>query len=615
MPIKPFLLFLFCCLAAPNGVASPLRDHYSAYLAMHADDAVQWQLWGEDVLQRATEEKKLIFISSGYFTCHWCHVMQRESFQQDTIAGLLNSSVIAVKLDRELNPVLDTHLLNFVEKTRGVAGWPLNVFLTPQGHPLIGSGYLPPDEFLAAVKRLLVRWENDGAGLARMAAEAAENLESQLPVAPTLSRQQMVVLLQERFLESVFERADLLAGGFGDGAKFPNVPLLMALMHFSSDPEIESFLQLTLMQIADNGLRDHLGGGFFRYSVDPGWQQPHFEKTLYDNALLAMLYLDAGQHWGSEKWLAIGIETLDATLRDFSHLSGGYVSGISALDEQGREGGCYLWSEQQIKALLPIAEQRLFSRAWRLQGAEGWDGLLPLIAMGTQEISELLRMPLEEAQQWQAKIRHALWQQRNQCPLPRDDKRLAGCNGLLLSALARGLTLAEQRAGYRQAGDALKSYLFSLWDGEQLWRVRRADDEGLLAATLEDYAYVAQGLFDWAEATGDSKARNLAARLTGEAFYRYFRDGSWQASGESVSLLPSQRLLADGVLPSSAAVLALLGRRFAEASPLIPRQIHSILFADPHALLQAPFDYPGYITEIQQLEGRASRLSLETGPE
>ncbi len=612
VPIQSLLLLLLLFATTASGAPSPLRDHYSPYLAMHAADAVQWRLWSEEVLARAQRERKLIFISSGYFSCHWCHVMQRESFQHSTIASLINSGFIPVKLDRELNPELDAHLLDFVEKSRGVAGWPLNVFLTPQGHPLIGSGYLPADEFLSLIKRLQVRWENDGEGLSRMAAEAAQAVSQQLPVAPTLSRQEMVTALRYALLDETFSHADLLAGGIGDGAKFPNVPLLQALMSLDTEPELNEFIQLTLLQMADNGLRDHIGGGFFRYTVDPGWQQPHFEKMLYDNAQLAALYLDAAQRWHSEKWRHVAIETLDALLRDFAHPAGGYVTSLSALDGEGEEGGYYLWQKPQIEVALPIAQWRLFSRAWRLQESEAWAGGLPIAEMDAAELADALRMPLEEAQLWLAKIGHRLLQLRSRRSLPRDEKRLAGWNGLALSALARGAALAGVEGDrYRQAADALQQYLSSLWDGEQLWRLRGEKGEGLVSARLEDYAYVAQGLFDWAEVVNNAQARRLSSRLIGEAFYRFFRDGSWQVGTEASSLVPSQRLLEGRELPSPAAVIAKLGRRFGDISPLIPQQITSVLFADPQGLLQHPLDYPGYIAEIQQLQRRASRLSLE----
>ncbi len=592
------------------GAQSPLRDHYSAYLAMHADDAVQWQLWSEHILAQAEREQKLIFISSGYFACHWCHVMQRESFQHELIASLLNNGFIAVKLDRELNPELDTHLFEFVEKTRGVAGWPLNVFVTPQGHPLIGSGYLGSDEFLAVIKSLQVRWENEGPSLAKLAAEAAQQLAQTLPSSPTLPRQEMIEVLRQRLLEQLFATADLLEGGIGEGAKFAQVPLLRALMLLPAEQELDDYLKLTLKAMAENGLQDHLGGGFFRYTVDPGWQQPHFEKMLYDNAQLSVLFLDAAQRWQSEVWQKLGLRTVDALLRDFAHPDSGFVASLSALDGAGVEGGYYLLQQAQIEALLPLAEQRIFSRAWRLLSADEWQGGLPLVVLDEQQLAASLRMPLSEAEQWMARVRDTLLQQRTTRTRPRDEKRLAGWNGLMLSALARALR-AEPDGDYERKGEALGDYLASLWDGEQLWRVRSADGRGMVSAGLEDYAYVAQGLFDWSEVTDDAKARRLAARLTGEAYYRFFRDGSWQVGALESTRLPAQRLLTDGALPSAAAVIASLGRRFGDASPLIPSQIQAVLFADPQTLMEAPLDYPGTIAEIQQLGQRASRLSLD----
>lgn len=605
------LLMVLLLVAAPCVAQSPLQGHYSPYLAMHADDAVQWQLWGEEVLERAAREQKLIFISSGYFSCHWCHVIQRESFQHESIAALLNSGFIPVIVDRELNPELDAHLLEFVEKTRGVAGWPLNVFLTPQGNPLLGSGYLPAEEFLAAIKRLQVRWENDGAGLSRMAAEAAETLQRQLPEAPTLSRSEMSGALQQALLDALFSQADLLAGGIGDGAKFPRVPLLQALLALPTEPELDDYLQLTLEQIARQGLHDHIGGGFFRYTSDPAWQQPHFEKMLYDNAQLAALYFDAARRLGNERWRTMGRETLDAVLRDFAHPQGGFVSSLSAQDTHGVEGGYYLWEREHIVSLLPLAERRLFDRAWRLQQGDDWSGLLPIMALDAAALAAELRLSLGEAAEWQRKIGRTLLQQRLTRSLPRDEKRLAGWNGLLLSAIARGVEMADvESERYRQKGVALQHYLGSLWDGEQLWRLRDSDGMGRVAATLEDYAYVAQGLFDWSTAVEDEEARRLASRLTGQAFYRFFREGGWEVR-DATALQAPRRLLADGALPSPGVVVARLGRLFGEASPLLTRQRLDILFADPQGLLRQPLDYPSYVAEIQRLERRESRLSLE----
>ncbi len=466
-PIKSFSLFLLLAIATTCGAQSPLRDHYSAYLAMHADDAVQWQLWSEEILAQAERKQKLIFISSGYFACHWCHVMQRESFQHETIASLLNNGFIPVKLDRELSPDLDAHLFEFVEKTRGVAGWPLNIFLTPQGHPLFGSGYLSADEFLALIKSLQVRWENEGAGLSKLAAEAAQILEQALPASSTLSRHEMISALHRQLLDQLFTRADLLEGGVGEGAKFPQVPLLQALMSLPAEQELDDYLQLTLKAMAENGLQDHIGGGFFRYTVDPGWQQPHFEKMLYDNAQLTVLYLDAAQRWQSGVFREVGLRTLNTLRRDFAHPDGGYVASLSALDGEGIEGGYYLWQKAQIEEQLPLAERRIFSRAWRLQGSDDWPGGLPLVVLDAEQLAATLRMPLVEAEQWMARIRHTLHQQRTTRTRPRDEKRLAGWNGLVLSALARGVT-AKAEGDYKRAGEALGDYLSAQWDGERL---------------------------------------------------------------------------------------------------------------------------------------------------
>ncbi len=588
------ILFLFLLLPwGTAGSVSPLSSHYSPYLAMHADDPVQWQLWGEEIIQQAQREDKLIFISSGYFACHWCHVMQQESFRNPAIANVLKRVAIPVKIDRELNPELDTVLLEFVERTRGAAGWPLNVFLTPEGYPLVGTVYLPAEELLRFVERLEQRWQTEKAVLAPLARKAAQQHSKRQSVAASeLELSKLRERVRERLVEAIEEEGDFLAGGLGDGAKFPNVPLLEALLlQVERDDSLKAFTVLTLEQMAAQGLHDHLGGGFFRYTVDPNWQQPHFEKMLYANALLARLYLHAAKVLQQPVWREVALETIDFTLREMWHREGAFISSLSAVDEAGIEGGYYLWTREQLLELLTEGEFRLVNLAWSFHRSEEWvEGGLPIPSLSREAVAEELGLPATTVSVQLNGIRQMLLQARQQRTLPRDEKRLAGWNGLALSVLSE-VAVMNQR--YRQAGRVVRDYLHSLWDGEQLWRIKGQP------GALEDYVYVAQGLLDWAGASDDQQSRELAVRLVDIAWQRFHHEAGWyRGEGKVLRAMSSASpMLSDGALPSPSAAWCQLARKLGSNG-----QWRECFQADLVTLLATPLFYPSYIVELAQRE-------------
>jgi len=595
MFMKPFLFILCFLCGAVVEASSPLTRHFSPYLAMHADDPVSWRLWSDDVLQEARRENKLIFISSGYFACHWCHVMQRESFHNEAIATVLNRIAIPVKVDRELTPELDAALIDFVEQTRGAAGWPLNVFLTPQGYPLVGTVYLPPDDFLAFVERLEQRWIQEGELLAQLARRAAQQKFKRMPKGKGISVSQLRERLRERLSEAIQQQGDFLAGGLDDGAKFPNVPLLETLLfQVERDESLKAFTVLTLEQIAGQGLHDHIGGGFFRYTVDPNWQQPHFEKMLYDNALLARLYLHASKALKMPAWRALALQTIDFMLHEMWHREGAFIASLSAVDEAGVEGGYYLWTHNQLQAVLGEQRYRLVNVAWGFHGAVEWgEGLLPIPSLSEQEIAVLLGKPVIEIGKQLLDARQAMMRERQRRSIPRDEKRLAGWNGLALSALSEVL---DAGTGYRQSGRAVRNYLHSLWDGEQLWRMRVQEEKNGIPGTLEDYVYVAQGLLDWTYASDDRQSRELAEKLVRSAWQRFHGERGWyRGEGEAIRVFsPESPMLSDGPLPSPSALWVRLNRKLGEQVP-----IRETLLADPETLLDKALHYPSYLVELE----------------
>ena len=490
-------LVFFC---AGTAVAAPLenqlRQHPSPYLALHGDDPVAWQEWNAASVELARRSGKPLYLSIGYFSCHWCHVMQRESYRNAQIARYLNTHFIPVKVDRELEPALDARLIEFAEKTRGQSGWPLNVFITPVGDPLYATLYHPPQEFMDILKRIEHLWRNDRVRLAQLA--RIEAVKPRGPGKPQVNAVQARTLAAQVVTDAL-KQADILQGGFGEQSKFPQYPqlsFLLAQYQRSKDPRLKEFLTLTLDAMARNGLQDQLGGGFFRYTVDPSWQTPHFEKMLYDNAQLAMIYLRAARIFNNPAYQEIAIETLDFMLSEM-RVGAAFVTSTSALDDGGREGGAYLWSEAQLKAILNQDEYALLARIWGMDTVAEFDlGYVPMNR----------KKPAIDEQPRLKEIYAKLMQQRKTRLVPKDVKLLAGLNGLALSALTEAVDIAPR---FRLAADDLRAFILeNLWQNGVLYK-GLSRQQLLGQGDLESYAYIAAGLMKYSQLSGkagDAKA-------------------------------------------------------------------------------------------------------------
>ncbi|HCU53976.1 MAG TPA: thioredoxin domain-containing protein [Gammaproteobacteria bacterium] len=561
------ILWLLTALANPAVAAAlenNLQKHPSPYLSLHGADPVAWQEWNAKTVARARQEGKLLYVSIGYFSCHWCHVMQRESYRNAEIAKYLNAHFIPVKVDRELDPALDARLIEFAEKTRGISGWPLNAFVTPDGHPLYATLYHPPSEFLKILMRIEQLWKDDRTQLVQLARHEA--IKPTGPGRPRMDRAQARTHARQ-VVDEALKQADMFQGGFGEQSKFPQVPLLGFLLSEHArnpDPRLAEFLTMTLDVMARNGLQDHLGGGFFRYTVDPSWKTPHFEKMLYDNAQLAALYLDAAHVLGREEYRAIGRRTLDFLLHEFRDATGGFIAALSALDDHGVEGGAYLWSEPQLKAVLNREELAAYRGYAGMTGAAPFDnGWLPLQSATIAELAILLgRDPAAVetlVHSAEAKLRDA----RARRGLPRDTKVLAAWNGLALSALVLG---AREDNRYREAAQSLHHVLATqLWDGTQLVRSSVAGTTGG-QVSLEDYAYVAAGLTDWAVLSGRDGDWQLARHVARTAWQRFYGSRGWRLQENSLlAAEDGQDVVSDGPMPSPSGLLITASLRIATA--------------------------------------------------
>lgn len=602
----PLLAGLCLCFLLPAGIAgsltlqNQLADHASPYLAMHGHDPVAWQDWDPALLERARQENRLLFISSGYFSCHWCHVMQKQSYQDTAIAALLNRHFLPVKIDRELEPALDAYLIEFVELTRGHAGWPLNVFLTPDGYPLTGFTYLPKARFHEFLQALSDRWQKEPGQLADLARRGTEEIISAKrgAIGRKSSAQRDPV---QAFLAGSREMADELSGGFGQQTKFPMVPQLEVLLEQvrqrGSDSSAE-FLRLTLEKMADLGLRDHLGEGFFRYVTDPHWQVPHFEKMLYDNAQLARLYLNAGETLDEPRFREIGLATLDFILQRMAAGDGAFVSSFSAVDNEGREGFYYQWSQPDLRRALTDDEFTALSAYWNLQGNDALEyGYLPVIAARPAVIAHRLELPGDRLDGLIASAKGKLLKLREARHLPVDDKRLAAWNGLLLTTLARAVTLIGS-ARYKTAAERLAVYLSEkLWDGQKV--LRAVGKQGALGrASVEDYALVARGLADWARVSGRQRYQSLASRLVSDGWRRFYRQQRWYHSDRAtLPGLGGSLALSDNPLPSASAVLTGLALNMPALrhDAALQKKVNEHLGLVRASLLDELFWYPGYV--------------------
>ncbi len=600
------LVWLMAGLVGSLWADVPLRnrlaDHPSPYLAMHGHDPVHWQVWGPEAWQAAKRQNKLLFVSSGYFSCHWCHVMQRESYRDPEIAALLNRYFIPVKVDRELQPALDARLIDFVERTRGQAGWPLNVFITPEGYPLVGTVYLPRDRFAKLLQALAHQWQENGGELAKMAREAG----AAMAPAPLSLPESVPPDLGERYARALRRQAlslaDELSGGFGEQSKFPSVPqlqVLLAEVKRKREARLAAFLRLTLDRMASQGLRDHLSGGFFRYTVDPHWQIPHFEKMLYDNALLAGLYLQAAEVFEVPRYRDVARETLDFLLQTFAVPGGGYAASLSAIDDHGVEGGYYLWPPETLERLLTPAELAVVRPYWGLEGTPTLEAGFHLrIAEPLDAVARALKLPLQEARRLRDSARRKLLAARARRHLPRDDKIISGWNGLLLSTLARAARLPDG-GRYRAAAERLQAFLVThmIREGRLIraWAAGRVVGE----AGIEDYAYVTKGLNDWQRevdpATGVAGSRRLLAR----AWQDFFGADGWRLSRESwLKFGQGEPVLADGVLPSPSAIL--LDETLADPAGSRRDLAFRLLAAGEEVVLDSPFWYATHIGVVRQ---------------
>jgi hypothetical protein len=572
-------------------VANRLASEQSPYLLQHKDNPVDWRPWGADAFDVARREDKPIFLSIGYSTCHWCHVMEHESFENPEIADVLNRYFVSIKVDREERPDVDRVYMTFVQVTTGSGGWPMSVWLTPTLQPFYGGTYFPPASkwgkpgFVDVLEEIARVWREERDKVEQSAAAITERLrslrsqDSRGPVPPPA--------VLDRASEEFAAAFDRRRGGFGNAPKFPRPSELLFLLREharTGAAEPRDMVLVTLRAMALGGMRDHIGGGFHRYSVDAEWRVPHFEKMLYDQAQLVLAYVEAAQLTGDAFFADVAIDTLEYVRADLTDEGGGFFSAEDAdsvpPEQAGApgphkmEGAFYIWREDEIREVLgPDADVFIARYGVRPDGNPPFDPQSEFVhknllytARPIEEIAAVSGLSAEAVESSLRRSRAALRVRRASRPRPHlDDKVLTAWNGLMIAAFARAARVLEGSARFledaRRAADFIHSRLWEPASGVLMRRYRKG--EAGVEGYAEDYAYLIFGLLELFQAGGDPQWLEWAQALQqrqNELFWDPVEGGWFSTTGKDESVLLRLKEDYDGAEPaaSSIAVLNLL---------------------------------------------------------
>ncbi len=551
----------------------------SPYLLQHAHNPVDWHPWGLEALTKARQSNKPILLSIGYSACHWCHVMVRVSFESEQIAALMNEHFVCIKVDREERPDLDEiYMQATLALNHGQGGWPMTVFLTPEQEPIFAGTYFPPTDrwgrpgFASILTKVAEFWRKDPDGLRRQAGDITKQLKQSMQVASTASVGEAEL---DQAAGQFADDFDSRYGGFGQAPKFPpatGLSFLLRRHHRTGDAQILTMVSKTLDAMAAGGMYDHVGGGFARYSTDERWLVPHFEKMLYDNALLIRAYVEAYQVTHNQEYRCVAAETLDYILREMTSPEGGFYSATDA-DSEGVEGKFFVWTPDEIRAAVPNEEDaKRFCAYYDITPGGNWEHKsIPNTPESLDAVAAHLKITSGELQATIERVKPLIYAARaRRVPPGLDGKVLTAWNGMMISAMAEGARVLGDSRYFEAAEEAADFLLRTMKrpDGG-LYRTYRAG-KAHLDACLEDYAYLAEGLIDLYEAGAHeghlSEAVRLAERILAD-FSDVQQGGFFTTSKDHESLILRSREGPDGATPSgnavAASVLARLSFHFA----------------------------------------------------
>ena len=535
-----------------------LADETSPYLLQHAHNPVAWFPWGPEALEKSKTEDKPILLSIGYSACHWCHVMERESFESEEIAALMNEHFVSIKVDREERPDIDEIYMSAVQIMTGSGGWPLTVFLTPDLKPFYGGTYFPPDDrfgrpgFSSVLNEIARIYREQRGQVETTAGELTQHLQT---LAQTSASTELLSpnLLRDAVRE-LGGRFDPRDGGFSPAPKFPPsgaISLLLRFHHRLGDDDALRMAELTLQKMAAGGMYDQLGGGFHRYSTDARWLVPHFEKMLYDNALLVPAYLEAYQVTGKTDYRRVATETLEYVLREMQGPEGGYYSSQDA-DSEGVEGKFFVWKKEEVDALLGDGAEA-FCKYYDVTESGNWEetNILNRLLSDSAEVDPSLE-ELSDA-------RRVLFEAREKRIKPGlDDKVLTSWNGLMIIAMSRGFRVLGEQKFLDSAAKAARFAMETLVENGRLLATYR-EGRAKLPAYLDDYAFLMGGLLELYESDFDIAWLDQAMRLANEMVRLFWDEGGggfFFTGSDHESLIMRSKSGYDGAIPAGNAVAA-----------------------------------------------------------
>lgn len=562
-----------------------LINEKSPYLLQHAHNPVNWYPWGDEAFEKAHNEGKPIFLSIGYSTCYWCHVMEREVFENSAIAELMNKTVVSVKVDREERPDVDRVYMSALQAMTGSGGWPMSMFLTPDRKPFFGATYIPPisshgrSGFPEILQRVQEVWESDRKSILETGERLSQFLvEHSSPGARSVNIDAQIL---DRGFEAFVRSYDKQHAGFGHAPKFPRPVAFNFLFRYFNRTGNKGALSMsleTLKAMYRGGMYDHVGGGFHRYATDPEWHVPHFEKMLYDQAQLTVSYLEAFQITKDGFYGEVARDILDYVLREMTHAEGAFFSARDAespqstADPKKKEGAFYTWTQQELSDVLSSEEFRVVQKFYGIKengnvkadphGEFGGLNILHIVAL-KEEIALEVHASLESINELIRTARAKLMIARNNRPRPfLDDKILASWNGLMISALAKASQTLDHTPYLRAAERAADFVLTNMAPAGKLRR-RFRENEARFNASLEDYAFLTQALLDLYEASFNIRwletATTLAESMVG-LFFDHTHGGFFDTDNSDPAILVRTKEWYDGAEPSgnSIAILCLL---------------------------------------------------------
>ncbi len=550
-----------------------LIDSTSPYLLQHAHNPVDWYSWGAEAFEKAAREEKPIFLSIGYAACHWCHVMEHESFENEEIAALLNDRFVCVKVDREERPDVDEIYMHVTQQMTGHGGWPMSVFMTPDKVPFFAGTYFPPDHFARLLSRIADTWANEREQIVSQSEEVRRHVLS-WAAGPPPAEDVISLEMVSQTVHTLARYFDTQYGGMSGGGtnKFPpSMAMELMLREYArtGDRSLLATVELTLDHMARGGIYDHLVGGICRYSTDVRWLVPHFEKMLYDQALVSSIYLDAHQDTGKQQYGDVASDIFDYVIADLQSPEGGFYSTRDA-DSEGLEGAYYVWTVEQITEVLGEEDAGLFCDVYDVTDRGNWFESRGHAPSGPKNILNL-PVPLDryaerknlnagELRGRLASMRERLLVARSRRVAPAlDDKVLTGWNGLMIAAMAKGARVLDRPEYATAAARAADFVLTRLRTDGRLLRSYR-QGKAHLTGYLSDYAFMIEGLLNLYEATFDSRWLSEAIVLNDTLIEHYHDDdggGFFFTADDAEELLARSKSPHDGAIPSGNSVQAM----------------------------------------------------------